>query len=691
MCKDLDKTGSLNEPNARSSAAAFPHLLSPIIIGDLKLKNRMVMGAMHTRLETMDNPLDREIAFYAARAKGGIGLIISGGFSPNKEGLFEKDSLAMDAELDLGYQKSLCAAVVEAGSPFVAQLLHAGRYSRFNGCVGPSAIKSPINPYTPRPLTTQQVWSTIDDFARAAELARSCGYSGIEVMGSEGYLINQFLAKRANHRDDVFGGSAKKRMRFPVEIIRSIRKAVGNDFPLIFRISAIELVEDGMSQLEILELARWLENEGIDCFNTGIGWHESRVPTVSSVTPRAAFSKYTAAIKKVVDVPVIASNRINDPQIAEQVIANGDADLVSMARQMLADPAFANKCLEGRPEEINTCIACNQACLDKVFVGEVPTCLVNPRALREIEFPDTTADVSRRVAVVGGGAAGLTAASEASRRGHTVVLFEQKQNLGGLLNLASQVPDKSEFQELLRFLKNRIKRGKVEVQLNSAPDVAELAGFDEIIIATGVKPRVPQIEGIDHQNVAFYDDILSGKRMAGSRVAIVGSGGVGIDVAEFIIHGGPRTPNLEEFSREFGVTQESCVAGGFTADTQYCPEPKRKVTLLQRGSGKVGQNLSVTTRWIKLKRLHRAGVISLANVEYLAIDDEGLHVEIGSIPRLIEADTIVICAGQISNTSLPNELDAANISYNLVGGAKAADELDAMRAIDEATRLAMKI
>lgn len=675
----------------QSGDTQFPHLLSPVKIGNLNLQNRMVMGAMHTRLETMDLPLEREIAFYRARAEGGIGLIISGGFSPNKDGLFEPGALAMSADLDLAYQRELCTAIAGTGTPFFIQLLHAGRYSKFSGCVGASEIPSPINRYRPRRLSENEAWATISDFGRAAELACDCGYAGIEIMGSEGYLINQFLAARTNDRDDDFGGSAAKRMRFAIEVVKTVRKSIGNDIPLIFRISALELVEGGMAQKDILSLAALLEGEGVDCINTGIGWHESRVPTVAYVTPRAAFAKQIAAIRDVVDIPVIASNRINDPHDAERLIADGTADLVSLARQMLADPEFVRKCASGADQSINTCIACNQACLDKVFVGAVPTCLVNPRALREVEFPTGRADTRISVAIVGGGAAGMTCAAEAAARGHRVTLFEKSARLGGLLNLARQVPDKSEFGQLLRYLQNRLVDEGVVVELGSAPTVSDLIAFNRVVVATGVRPRIPAIPGIDHPKVAIYDDILSGKREAGKCVAILGAGGIGFDVAEFLLFGGARTPKVANFAREFGLRDSDILAGGFASSDQKYPKPLRTITMLQRSPGRLGRTLSITTDWIKRARLSNADVKMLKGVAYRAIDDNGLHIDIDGQPRTINAETIVICTGQMSERTLADELETTGVTFDLIGGANIAGELNAMRAIDEATRLAVTI
>ncbi|MGE0660656.1 MAG: FAD-dependent oxidoreductase [Reyranellaceae bacterium] len=669
--------------------ALYPNLLSPINIGTARIRNRMMMGSMHTRVETTDRFHEREIAYYLARANAGIGLIISGGLAPNDEGLMELDSLKLTRDADLGYQRELCSAIAGTGVPFFAQILHAGRYAKFDGCVGASEIPSPINRRKPRRLETSEVWRTVDDYVRASEIAREVGFVGIEVMGSEGYFINQFLSPRTNDRDDEFGGDWGRRMRLPVEIIRAIRKSMGRDFPIMYRISALELVEGGMTQAEILELAQALEAEGVDCLNSGIGWHEARVPTVAYVAPRAAWAEATAAIKAKVKIPVIASNRINDPAVAENLIASGKCDLVSLSRQMLADAEFAAKVEAGTPEAINTCIACNQACLDMIFRLKPSTCLVNPRALREIEFPTGKAATRKRIAVVGAGAAGMTCAFEAAARGHDVTLYEKSGQLGGLLQLARNVPDKSEFDELIRYLSYRVKADGVTVKLNASPTAAELKGFDEVVIATGVHPRVPRIPGIDHAKVAGYEEILTGARKAGSKVAILGAGGIGFDTAEYLLDEGRRAPDAKAFLEEHGIKIASDLRGGFDRASRVDHPPKRKITMLQRTPGKLGRTLSITTDWIKRERLERANVETIAGATYERIDDAGLHIMVDDKPRLIEADTIVLCTGQESETGLAADLDRAGVKYTAIGGAHVAAELDAMRAIDEATRLAV--
>ncbi len=669
--------------------ALYPNLLSPIDIGSVTVKNRMMMGSMHTRVETADRPHEREIAYFLARARANIGLIVSGGFAPNDEGRMELDALKLTDDADLAYQRELCAEIARTGVPFFAQILHAGRYAKFDGCVGPSEIPSPINRRKPRRLTTAEIWRTIADYVRSAEIAREVGYVGVEVMGSEGYFINQFLSPRTNDRDDEFGGDWGRRMRLAVEIVRAIRQAMGRDFPIMYRISALELVEGGMTQPEILELAQALEAEGVDCLNSGIGWHEARVPTVAYVTPRAAWVEATAAIKAKVTIPVIASNRINDPALAESLIAAGKCDLVSLSRQMLADAEFAAKVEAGTPEAINTCIACNQACLDMIFRAQPSTCLVNPRALREIEFPTGKAATSKCIAVVGAGAAGMTCAFEAATRGHDVTLYEKSGQLGGLLQLARNVPDKSEFDELIRYLSYRLQADGVRVKLNAAPTAADLKGFDEVVIATGVHPRLPAIPGIDHPKVAGYEEILSGARQAGKRVAILGAGGIGFDTAEYLLGEGRREPDARAFLAEHGIHIASDLRGGFDRAARVDHPPARRITMLQRTPGRLGRTLSITTDWIKRERLERAGVETIAGADYKRIDDAGLHIVVDGKERLIEADTIVLCTGQESETVLASELKRAGIRHTTIGGAKLATELDAMRAIDEATRLAV--
>lgn len=675
----------------QSGASSFPNLLSPGKIGSATLRNRTVMGSMHTRFETMDRPLAREIAFYRARVDGGIGAITSGGFSPNPEGCFEDGSVIMNRDTDLGYQRELTREVTRDGVPFFAQLLHAGRYAEFDGCVAPSAIRAPIKVHTPRALTTREVERTIEDFVTAAEVAAEGGYSGIELMGSEGYMINQFLAPRTNLRDDAFGGDWNRRKRLAVDIVRLTRDRMGRDFPILFRISIAELVENGMTRAEIHDLARTLEEAGVDAFTSGIGWHESRIPTVAQITPRAAFASETAALKAQVSIPVIASNRINDPDVAEQILASGEADFVSLARQMLADPAFVAKAGSGRADRINTCIACNQACLDHIFVKTPPSCLVNPRAGREIDFRDRPTDAPKRVAVLGGGVAGLTAAAEAAELGHEVTLYESSDQLGGLLHLAKVVPGKAEFGEYIRYLVNRVEDAGVTVHLSRKLQADELDKYDDIIDATGVIPRAIDVPGSDRPNVVGYDDILSGRHIAGERVVIIGAGGIGIDTAEYLVHSGGPWIKRADYAATYGITDDAATRGSFDPDTAKPPKAARQVTILQRSPGRLGKSLSITTDWIKRKRLMWAETQVLSGVTYIRFDDDGLHVEIEGQTRCLDADTFVICAGQTSNQGISDTNTPGAAAIHSIGGARHAAELDAKRAVEEATLLAQRL
>ncbi len=673
--------------------SSHPRLLSPLDFGFLRLPNRIVMGAMHTRLETMDRPAERLAAFYAARARGETGLLLTGGYAPNPEGRIEPDGPLLNDESQLDLHRAVCSAVHAAGGRVALQILHTGRYAKLPECVGPSAIRARINRFTPRALTTAEVWRTIGDFARTALLARRAGYDGVEIMASEGYLINEFIAPATNRRDDEFGGSFDGRARLPVEVVKAVRKSAGDDFLVIYRISSIDLVDDGVPAAETVELARRVQDSGANILNTGIGWHESPVPTIAASVPRAAWAFAIRRVKQAVSIPVIASNRINDPTVAEQLLADGVADLVSMARPLLADPDFARKVRAGRADEINTCIACNQSCLDRIFTERSATCLVNPRAGHEIEFDAAPPVRRKRIAVVGAGPAGMAFAINATERGHSVHLYEAARELGGQLNLARVVPGKHEFDDMLRHFRVRLQRLGVQVDLGARIDAGALArgAFDEIVLATGVRPRVPRIPGIDHPKVVSYVDVLTGRTQVGRRVAIIGAGGIGFDVAEFLL-GDPEESRVpERFLRIWNV-DPSALSGGLAAPSPaQPPRPVREVTMFQRKTDKLGASLGKTTGWILKARLHEAGVKMIAGASYIAIDDEGLHYSVAGELHVLAADQVVLCAGQESERGLYDDLAARGIRATLIGGADVAAELDAAKAIEQATRLAVAI
>jgi 2,4-dienoyl-CoA reductase (NADPH2) len=671
---------------------AFDTLLTPLSVGSTVLSNRMVMGAMHTRLETLDRPHERLAAFYAARAAGEIGLILSGGFSPNPEGVMEEGGPLFNSEAQLDEHRVVTRAVHEAGGKIVLQILHAGRYAKVPNCVAPSSGKARINAFPPHPLSTDEVRQTISDFVQTAVLAVEAGYDGIEIMGSEGYLINEFTAALTNARTDEYGGSFEGRIRFPLEIVRAVRERIGSSPILIYRISSIDLVEGGMYGHEIADFARQIEAAGADMINTGVGWHESAVPTIAASVPRAAWRDAIRNVKQAVSIPVMASNRINMPEVAQELIESGVADLVSMARPLLADPDFAKKTRLGIVDEINTCIGCNQACLDRIFTERTATCLVNPRAGREIEFPTGVAAQSKRIGVVGAGPAGMAFAINAAERGHRVTLFEADTRLGGQLNMAKVVPGKAEFHEMLRYFATRLDKLGVTLHLGKPVTASDLIKeqFDEIVLATGVNPRVPDVPGIDHPKAVSYIEVLTGKVKVGQRVAIIGAGGIGFDVAEFLLGDAEESLDRSAFFRAWGVDPGNVRPGGLTSASRDT-SPRRSVHMFQRKIDPLGKGLGKSTGWILKAKLRKANVVMTAGATYDAIDDDGLHYTVDGNAHVIQVDHVVLCAGQVSNRKLYDDLNAHGLHPKLIGGADVASELDALRAIDQATRLAVSI
>ncbi|MDX4954336.1 NADPH-dependent 2,4-dienoyl-CoA reductase [Delftia acidovorans] len=670
----------------------YPHLNAELDLGFTTLRNRVLMGSMHVGLEEAPNGFERMAAFYAERARGEVGLIVTGGIAPNERGRPMKGGAMMVNEHEADQHRIVTQAVHAEGGKIAMQILHFGRYAYQPGLVAPSALQAPINPFVPHALTGDEVEQTIEDFVRCAALARHAGYDGVEIMGSEGYLINEFIAARTNHRDDEWGGSYAGRMRFAVEIVRRTRQRVGRDFIIIYRLSMLDLVEGGSTLEEVIALAQAIEAAGATLLNTGIGWHEARIPTIATKVPRAAYAWVTQRVMGQVGIPLITSNRINTPEVAERLLAEGYADMVSMARPLLADGDFVRKARQGRADEINTCIACNQACLDHTFGGKITSCLVNPRACHETELVIALAPAAKRIAVVGAGPAGLSFAVTAAQRGHAVTLFDAASEIGGQFNIAKKVPGKEEFHETLRYFRRQLELGGVDLRLGHRVDAAQLieGGYDEIVLATGIRPRVPAIDGVDHPKVLGYLDVLQGDRPVGERVAIIGAGGIGFDVAEYLTHAGDSGAVApRKFYAEWGIDTDYAQAGGL-AQPQAEPSPRR-VHLLQRKSTKVGDQLGKTTGWIHRTSLKARSVAMGSGVAYERIDDAGLHITVDGQPQLLEVDNVVLCAGQEPQRELHAALSAAGCSVHLIGGADVAAELDAKRAIVQGTTLAASL
>lgn len=672
---------------------SYPRLLAPLDLGFTTLKNRVLMGSMHTNLEERGD-WNRVAEFYAARARGGAGLIVTGGMAPNAEGGVFPGAGGLFSDKDIENHRHVTGRVHEEGGKIVMQILHAGRYAYSPDCVAPSALKSPISPFPPKELDAVGIEKQIADIVTSATRAREAGYDGVEIMGSEGYFLNQFLVSHTNKREDEWGGSAENRMRLPIEVVRRVREAVGTDFILVYRLSMIDLIPNGQTWEEVVTLAKAVEAAGATIINTGIGWHEARIPTIATSVPRRAFSWVTKKLMGEVSIPVITSNRINTPEVGEEVLADGCADMISMARPFLADPDFVNKAAQGRADEIAPCIACNQACLDHTFAGKLTTCLVNPLACHETEMEVSATDTPKNIAVVGAGPAGVMTAITAAERGHKVTLYDRADKIGGQLNMAKQVPGKEEFHGLVAWFETMVAKSGIDLRLNTEVTEAALSGADEVVIATGVTPRDPQIPGQDGPNVVNYIDVLRHGAEVGKRVAVIGAGGIGFDVSEFLVTGDSPTEDLEAWKAEWGVGDPSDTRGGLHPDGAQPDAPEREVTLLQRKAEKPGRRLGKTTGWIHRATLHMKGVKMVGGVNYERIDADGLHISTGEArenPRLIPADTIVLCAGQISDRSLADQLEAKNIPCHVIGGADVAAELDAKRAISQAVKLAIAL
>jgi len=664
----------------------YPYLFSSLDLGFMTLKNRVVMGSMHTNLEETEDGFTKVAAFYAQRARGGVGLIVTGGISPNREGILAPNRSVMVDDNDVENHRVITSQVHQEGSLICMQILHAGRYAFTTEQVAPSAIQAPISPYTPQELSADAVEKQIADFVQCARLAQRAGYDGVEIMGSEGYLINQFIVEATNQRQDQWGGSFENRCRFAIDIVKRTREAVGNKFILIFRLSLLDLVKDGSDSKEIITLAKALEKAGINIINTGIGWHESRVPTIATSVPRGVFSALSHSLKQHVNVPIITSNRINTPEVANDILSQGHADLVSMARPFLADSDFVNKAEANQAALINTCIGCNQACLDHIFVNKTATCIVNPQACNETEFELKLSANPKKLAVVGAGVAGLAFAKYAALRGHHITIFEKSDRIGGQMNLAAAIPGKQEFLETIRYFRHRLAELKVEIKLQCPPTPQQLNGFDEVVMATGIVPRVPEIDGINHPKVVSYLDVLAGKVNVGRRVAIIGAGGIGFDVATFLL---PSADSKQQFLARWGIDLSVTSRGGLVQPVEVDISAGREITLLQRRLRKPGADLGKTTGWIHRQHLKDHKVKMLVGVGYQSIDDQGLHINVRRKSRTLDVDHIIYCSGQIENTQLAQQCQ--HLTLHFIGGAMLASGLDIQRAVNDALALARVI
>lgn len=665
----------------------YPHLFEPLNLGFTTLKNRILMGSMHTGLEESKNGFEKQAAYFAERAKGGVGLIVTGGVAPNRAGWTQPFASKLTCKSEAKQHKIITDSVHKEGGKICLQILHTGRYGYHPLAVAPSAIKSPISPFKPWKLTIGGIKRTINDFANCALLAQQAGYDGVEIMGSEGYLINQFIVSKTNHRTDAWGGCYENRIKFPIEIVRKVRETVGKNFIIIYRLSMLDLVEDGSSWDEVEFLAKEIEKAGATIINTGIGWHEARVPTIATMVPRGGFSWVTKRLMGKLTIPLITTNRINMPDVAEKILSDGHADMVSMARPFLADPEFPKKALEGRTDEINTCIACNQACLDHVFSRKTASCMVNPRACNELEINSLPAGLKKKIAVVGAGPAGLSCAVTLAQRGHEVHLFEGQNTLGGQFNIAKEIPGKEEFSETLRYYSRQLEIHKVQVHINTIFHESLVNDFAEIVIATGVNGRKMNIEGENHSKVLTYTDVVLNKKPVGHKVAIIGAGGIGFDVAEFLTHS--ENVSIEDFMKEWGVDM-SYKNRGALMNNEIAKAP-REVFLLQRSKGKLGEGLGKTTGWIHRSALKMKKVKMISEVGYHKVDDAGLHITVRGVPQILEVDNVVICAGQVSNNQLYTKLKENFNAVHLIGGALEAGDLDATRAIAQGVKLGISL